>query len=194
MPAYMPTKAALEDQTTAEEELVLVRRIFGGGIDFDPCGNPNSIVGAERQVWLPKWRAPYDEPCQCAAGVCECPRFPSSVIVGDGLEVKWNGSTFVNPPFNAKTLGRFLAKAVEAAHRGVPVIMLTKVKTGIRAWKPTAGQAAAIAFADHRLTYGGAGGESAPFDSCMVLFTQSRTLINRFALELEGWGDVMFHR
>lgn len=188
MPAYMPTKAAVEDWTTAEEELELVRRVFGGGIDFDPCGNPNSIVGAERQVWLPKWTVEGE-------GAAAQPRaIPATVIVGDGLEVKWNGSTFVNPPFNAATLVRFLAKALEASRRGVPVILLTKVKTGLRGWKPTAGEAAAIAFANHRLSFGGGGGESAPFDSCMVLFTQSRTLVNRFALELEAWGDVMFHR
>lgn len=184
MTAYMPTKAAQEDWTTAEEELAIVRRVFGGGIDFDPCSNPMGIVGAEREVMLPKWNS----------GTWDwAPGRRERVIFGDGLDVKWNGSTFVNPAYNAKALSLFLAKAAEESRRGVPVIVLTKVKTGIRGWRPAVQQAAAVAYADHRLTFGGGDGSNAPFDCCMVLFTQSRTLINRFALEFESWGDVQFH-
>jgi hypothetical protein len=188
---YMPTKAALEDWTTSEDELVLVREVFDGPVAFDPCGNPYSVVGATKQVWLPRWTVEEPE-------TPERPGHPAftpgpDVIVGDGLEVAWDGPSFVNPAFNAKTLGLFLEKAAAEARRGVPALLLTKVKTGIRAWKPFAGQAAAIAFADHRLTYGGGEGDTAPFDSCMLLFTDSRALVHRFAAVFEGWGDVMFH-
>lgn len=183
---YMPVKAKLEDQNTPERILAPVRRIFGGEIDFDPCGNPTSIVGAKRQIWLQKWA----EGRTWSGGVV----LPPDVTVGDGLEVPWAGSTFVNPPYSARILTAFMRRAREAARRGVPTIMLTKVKL-IKGWHENVRAAPAVCFIDGRLVFGGAGGECAPFDCALVLWTESRELVNRFALELDGkLGDVMFHR
>lgn len=215
---YMPTKAAVEDWTTPEEVLVPVRKVFGGSIDFDPCGNPMSIVRAKRQVWLPKWLgAKPATPPNLNALPPEIFRSPEAkeqlarmldravnapliltreitldVFVGDGLEVPWSGSTFVNPPYDAKTLAAFMARARAAAARGVPVIMLTKLKL-TKGWHASVPAAPAVCFIDHRLTFGGGNGDSAPFDCALILWTQSRTLVNRFALEMECLGDVMHH-
>lgn len=203
---YMPTKAAVEDWTTPEEVLVPVRKVFGGEIDFDPCGNPMSIVGAKRQVWLPKWlgiRVMKPSPLPPEPTQEQIDRYinppvvlerakPPDVILGDGLFHGWSGSTFVNPPYDAKTLAAFMARARAAAARGVPVIMLTKLKL-TKGWHASVPAAPAVCFIDHRLTFGGGNGDSAPFDCALILWTQSRTLVNRFALEMECLGDTMFH-
>jgi hypothetical protein len=189
----MPTKAAVEDWTTPGEVLEPVHEIFGGHIDFDPCGNPASQVGAKKQVWLPKWTgyrpATEDQSDECAAP-------PEGVVFGDGLDlgVPWSGSTFINPPYDAKTLGAFMARARREAERGVPSIMLTKIKL-VKGWNEHVPAAPAVCFLGQRLVFGGGGGESAPFDCALILWTRSRELVHRFALELDGrFGDVMFHR
>jgi hypothetical protein len=183
---YMPTKAAVEDWTTPLEVLEPVRRIFGGTIDFDPCGNPSSIVGAKRQVWLPKW---------CV--LPEAPFFkvvPPDVIEGDGLELPWTGNTFINSPYDWRTLTAFMKRAREHADSGDSAILLTKVKTGLKGWQQHVPAAPAVCFIDGRLTFGGGGGESAPFDCALILWTRDRELVHRFAWYLDGkHGDVMFH-
>lgn len=201
---YMPTKAGTEDWCTPAEVLEPVRRVFGGHIDLDPCSNPHSIVCARRSVMLPKWREAYERK---AVGEVLTQRVLASigeaeeVIFADGLEVAWRGSTYVNPPYSAKPLGAFMAKASLEARRGVPTIMLTPSKTDLRAWQAHVPSAAAICFIKGRLDFivpGGTGsacGTSAPMATALVLWTTSRELVHRFALELDGkLGHVVFTR
>jgi hypothetical protein len=182
---YMPTKAATEDWCTPPEIVEVVSRIFGGRIDLDPASNPWSVVGAEREVWLPKW----------AEGA---PAVPGRVHVGDGIRTEWSGNVFTNPPYG-KGLDDFMdrsarcARGDEAGH----VIMLGPSKTSRACWQRAVPKAPAVCFIDGRVEYLLPNGErtNAPFHSALILWTKDRELVHRFSWYLDGkLGHVMSPR
>jgi hypothetical protein len=64
--------------TTSEREVALIKQVFGGHIDLDPCSNEQSIVGARRSYTLPET---------------------------NGLKEAWDAeSVFFNPPFGRSYL------------------------------------------------------------------------------------------
>jgi hypothetical protein len=189
---YMPTKAGTEDWCSPRSILDAVRPIFGGKIDLDPCSNPWSIVGAELEVWLPKWRDQH-----LATGR----ELPSRVVAGDGLEVPWVGNVYVNSPFDASTLGAFMDRARRAGEaEEASTILLSPSKTDIRAWHRSAPAAAAICFLEGRVDFivpgaSSAHGTSAPMPTALLLFTADRELVHRFAWYLDRkHGHVLFPR
>jgi hypothetical protein len=178
---YMPTKAGTEDWCTPRALVDVIRRIFEGRIDLDPASNPWSVVDAEREVWLPRW--------------AEGRVIPPRVEVDDGLKVEWRGNVYVNPPYSAELLGRFMARAVDAAHYGANVIMLAPAKTSLVAWQAHVPKAPAICFVGGRVTYLVPDKEpmSATFSSALVLWTRDRELVHRFAWYLDTkHGHVVF--
>lgn len=184
----LPVKAKNEDHGTPEEIWGAVQRVFGQRPDLDPCGNPNAFFGAKRTIWLPKWR-PCNEPD------CDQHPVPSSVVFRDGLEMPWTGRVYANPPFDHRNLGAFMAKArVESRTNEASVILLAPSKTGLKCWQREVPSAQAVCFINHRLKFIG-NSDPALFDCALILWTQDRGLVHRFALELDGsMGHVMFSR
>lgn len=183
---YLPVKAKTEDWCTPPEILEAVRDVFEGRIDFDPCSNPYSVVGAQRRVMLPKWAD-----SEAARG--------EDVVIGDGLEVPWAGYVFFNPPYSHVLLGRFMARAARTALGGAGHgIGLVPSKTDIGAWHESVPASAAVCFLKGRVKHllpDGTQADPATFSQSLVLWTPSRELTHRFALRLDGkLGDVMFHR
>jgi hypothetical protein len=187
---YLPVKPKTEDWCTPPEILDPVRRIFGGTIDFDPCSNPHSIVGAKREVMLPTWNS----------GTWDwAPGRRELVIFGDGLEVPWLGNAFFNPPYSPKPMGEFMRRAlVYAPPRDTPCassIGFVPSKTSGKAWQDSVPGAQAVCFLNRRVRHlmpDGSLGDGAPFHQALVLWTSSRELVHCFCLELDGrLGHVM---
>jgi hypothetical protein len=107
-----------------------VREALGGAIDFDPCSNPRSVVGARVALSLEN--------------------------AGNGLAASWDRypTIFVNPPFG-DGISRWVGRCVGARrdHRAT-VILLLPVAPETAWWQemvfPTA---TAIAFPDHRIAF-----------------------------------------
>ncbi len=178
---YLPRTAKSEDWTTPPHIIEAVLRAFGGGIDLDPCSNPDSIVPAATRIWLAKWADWYRE---------DHPDLPDGVEVGDGLLATWGGNVFVNPPYSSGALGAFMARAEGMVEvRGGSAIFLVPSKTDIRAWQKHVRGAAAVCFIDGRLTFGGAEA-GATFPSALVLWTADWVMRHRFALEVGHLGQV----
>jgi hypothetical protein len=191
--AYMP-KASCEDWTTPQEIADVVRRIFDGRIDLDPASNPHSIVGAEREVWLPKWA---DQ--ELAAGGPNAV-LSSRIVVGDGLKIPWVGNVYTNPPYG-RGLDDFMHQARRAGLHHTDgeasVIMLAPSKTSRQCWQQTVPSARAVCFIYGRLEYSLPDGTktNAPFSSALILWTRDAELVHRFAYYLDDkHGHVMFTR
>lgn len=179
---YMP-EAKRDDQCTPPEIVDEVRWILGGSIDLDPCSNPWSVVGAEREVMLPEWEA--------AAHTVLEPERLARVTFGDGLAaVPWRGNLYVHPPYAHEVLVPFMAAAAAAAASGAAdCIMLSIVKTSLMGWQEHAPKAAATCWLKGRVSYLVPGEDkrvNAPFHSCLMLFTRSRHLVHRFNFALDG--------
>lgn len=72
---------------TPSEVLDLVRSI--APIVFDPCSDPDDVVGAECGVMLPSlWNAEWGDP-------------PANIVLASGLELPWagleQGLVYINP-------------------------------------------------------------------------------------------------
>lgn len=82
-----------------------VRDLNGGPIDFDPCSNPASIVGAEVELMIERG--------------------------DDGLSVSWvdRGLGYQNPPFG-RALGVWMHKTCVEADAGAETVTLTPSRTG----------------------------------------------------------------
>ena len=130
----------------------LIRNFFGGKISLDPCSNPYSIVGADKEFSLPV----------------------------DGLEQDWNYPTiYVNPPYGSDksrgtTIKNWLAK-ISSSHEshGSEIIALIPVATNTGHWKNYVfGKASGVCFLyDTRLRFlenGLESGSGAPMACCLV--------------------------
>jgi len=131
-----------------------VKGVFGGKIDFDPCSNEYSVVGADVEIRLP------DQ---------------------DGLKVSWNYShIYVNPPYgNDKEMGtsiidwlKMCAYAYE--QYGSEVIALIPVAVNTKHWKYYIfGHAKSVCFlSDTRLKFlenGSGNGKGAPM-ACATVY------------------------
>lgn len=91
---------------TDPKVLSLVREVFNGSIDYDPasnivaqeyvqakefCVDPNGIDGID--TW----------------GYGDC---PADNMHFDGLKGQWKGNTFVNPPYSAGNIDKFVERAI----------------------------------------------------------------------------------
>jgi phage N-6-adenine-methyltransferase len=86
----------------------------------------------------------------------------------DGLRQDWQGVVWMNPPYGA-VIGKWVQKAYEASKAGALVVCLLPSRTGPRWWQ-TYGipYAAEIRYLPGRQKF--SGGNSAPFDSAVVIF------------------------
>lgn len=116
---YM-AKAKRNDTNTPEAVLQLVRHVFGGRIDLDPCGNPASITQARREIWLTKY-----------SGAASTEKLGRCIDYGSGLVAPWAGTVFVNPPFDH--IAKWSRKcAGEHAQRQAEVLLLSPARTDTR--------------------------------------------------------------
>ena len=142
-----------KDWGTPKKYVDAVRTVFDGKIQFDPCSNKYSIVGAEVELVLPKH---------------------------DGLKESWNYKTiYVNPPYGTDTergtrIKHWLYKCADAhLTYGSEVLALVPVATNTSHWKESVWrQATSVAFLyDTRLRFlvqGKDQGKGAPMSCAMV--------------------------
>lgn len=89
---------------------------------------------------------------------------------GDGLEIPWVGSVFVNPPYGQQ-IASWIAKGWVSAQAGATVVLLLPSRTDT-AWWHNYCMKGEIRFIRGRLKFGGAK-NSAPFPSAIVIFRPS---------------------
>ena len=87
----------------------------------------------------------------------------------DGLQHKWEGRCWMNPPYGRK-IGQWVQKAYESSLQGATVVCLLPARTDTAWWHDFCiAHAAKITFLRGRLKFGDAK-HSAPFPSAVVLF------------------------
>jgi phage N-6-adenine-methyltransferase len=95
----------------------------------------------------------------------KCPVFYSQAE--DGLRQPWRGVCWCNPPYG-RGIGRWVAKAHEAALAGATVVCLVPARPDTGWWHEHC-RFAEIRFLRGRLRFGG-GENAAPFPSAVVIF------------------------
>lgn len=136
--------AKRQDWCTPKEIVEVVRTIFNGKIDLDPCSNSQSIVGAKEE-----W------------------------VLTNGLTIPWGPrNVFANPPYG-RGLDKWVAKASsEAGVHDAEVIMLLPAAVDTGRWQhvifPTA---QAVCWIKGRVKFIGAA-QGAPFASALVYWGQ----------------------
>lgn len=173
---YLRKVAKSENHTTPTHIVEVVEEVFGS-IDLDPCSNPSSPVRAARRIWLPKW-----EDYQRRRGE----EIPEDVEIADGLEVVWDGKKYLNPPYTAKALDRFLGKAVADVGRGASIALIPS-KTDIQPWHAHLSKAGAICLIKGRLKFGGAK-SGATFASTLAIWSEEKSEIDLFCMVMRDKG------
>jgi hypothetical protein len=118
----------------------LVHRL--GPIDLDPCGHPESVVGARRQYLLERGE--------------------------DGLVLPWAGFYYCNPPYSRGNLDRWLARCREQAAAGARGIALVPSDTSTRWWHYEVRRATAFCLLSKRARFLGAVSGSPKFGSALI--------------------------
>ena len=143
---------------TPPKYIQAVKKFFGDEIDFVPCSNQYSIVGAKTECRLPEQ---------------------------DGLEVKWHyAKIYVNPPYGndkerGTTIKHWLAKCANAYEDfGSEVLALVPVASNTGHWKRSVwGKAKAVCFLyDTRLKFlenGQDKGKGAPMSCSMIYWGEN---------------------
>ena len=114
MTAGRQSVSIAKDWCTPPSIVESVRKVFGGSVSLDPCSNPFSLVGAEREYILPDH---------------------------DGLAESWDFPTiYVNPPYGSDKergtrIAHWFARMAEATRNGSQVIALVPVATNTGHWK-----------------------------------------------------------
>ena len=108
----------------------------------------------------------------------------------DGLAQDWSGEiVWMNPPYG-KTIGAWMAKALDATTKGATVVCLVPSRTDTRWWHSYVEGKAEVRFVKGRLKFGGSK-NSAPFPSAVVIFRpRSTAQPNRTGRVAEGRGSV----
>lgn len=101
----------------------------------------------------------------------KCSRFFTQEM--NGLKQQWRGVCWMNPPYG-RTIGDWMAKAYMSSLEGATVVCLVPARTDTRWWHDFA-MRGEIRFLQGRLTFG-AGPNSAPFPSAIVVFRPKRYL------------------
>ena len=147
-----------KDWGTPPKYVNVVKKVFGGKIDLDPCSSEYSIVNAEVEYRLPE---------------------------DDGLKKSWNYNTiYVNPPYGldrerGTSIKNWLGRCAEAHETyGSEVIALVPVATNTGHWKRSVfTKATAVCFLyDTRLKFlenGEPGEKGAPM-SCATVYWGER--------------------
>lgn len=141
------TSSAYQAWTTPPELLEKLYPIVGGKFGLDPCSPTHDRRSAPVRAQL------------------------YFTVQDDGLTLPWVGSTFVNPPFG-RNLSKWVAKARQEseARRAAPVIGLLPARPDTRWWHQYVVGIADAFLLRGRLRFGGAGGQTAPFPSALILW------------------------
>ena len=98
-------------------------------------------------------------------------------INDDGLNAKWFGTVFCNPPYG-RSLPRWIEKCAMEAERGVIVVALIPSRTDTRYWHHHIAGRADIWMLRGRLRFGD-GQTPSPFPSAIILWNGDTELRNR---------------
>jgi transcriptional regulator with XRE-family HTH domain len=110
----------------------------------------------------------------------------------DGLVVPWRGKVFVNPPYGRSLKAWARKCAGEAANGGAVVVGLLPARPDTRWWHDHIAGQAHVFMLRGRLQFG-AGENSAPFPSAVVVWGEVREMIARLADALpEAWHIPSF--
>lgn len=90
----------------------------------------------------------------------------------DGLQQKWEGVCWMNPPYG-REIGKWVKKAAESAQEGATVACLLPARTDTRWWHDYVIPYAEVRFLRGRLKFGGSK-NSAPFPSALVIFRPTK--------------------
>ena len=88
----------------------------------------------------------------------------------DGLFQRWYGTVWCNPPYG-REIGKWVAKAANAAKSGATVVMLLPARTDTRWFHEYIYGKAEIRFIKGRLKFGNSK-NAAPFPSMVVVFRE----------------------
>lgn len=162
------TSSARVDWNTPQVIVDVVKRVGGGRIALDPCGNAGSIVVAEVEYRLDQRR--------------------------NGLELTWAmapdfGLVYVNPPYG-REIGAWVSKCWTQSADGVDVIALVPARTDTNWFRLCWTTAQRVCFIHGRLSFLGAE-HPAPFPSALVLWSQDKRTAARFELECSYLGHVV---
>lgn len=135
--AYL-APAGRDDWRTPEEVVDLIRILWDGPPDLDPC------AAATADGWFARENVTAEQ---------------------DGLARPWRGSVFVNPPFG--DLATWAEKCSVEAQSGAEIVLLLPARTDTRYWHAHIAKARAIAFLRGRLTFVGAP-SVAPFPTALA--------------------------
>lgn len=101
-------------------------RVALGGIDLDPCTEPDNPTEAETFY----------------------------TVVDDGLTASWgDGTVYVNPPYS-KAKEPWVRKCIEAGERGQKVVLLIPAHTDTRIFHEAMQTASAVCFIKGRVKFG----------------------------------------
>lgn len=105
----------------------------------------------------------------------------------NGLQQEWKTSVFLNPPYGI-SIGKWVRKAYEEAHKGSLVVCLLPARTDVKWWHDFVMQAAEVRFIKGRVKFVG-GESSAPFPSVVAVFRPGHNglpAVRRLTLQVEG--------
>ena len=127
----------------------------------------------------PEWSTPQDfydkldkefnfdlDPCSTEDNA-KCDNFFTEE--DNGLDQDWEGSVFMNPPYG-RTIKQWVKKAYQESYKeGTTVVCLLPARTCTQWWHDYCMKAREVLFVKGRLKFG-AGTNSAPFPSAVVIF------------------------
>jgi len=131
-------------------------------------------------LWL--WHLLRDEYDLVVDAACTPQNALTSFSMGeDALSIPWTAifgkvGFFLNPPYSAGNIDRFMAKALEESQKGATVVCLVPCATDTRWWHNYAMKAQEIRFIKGRVRFVGYDEEgkqiknSPTFSSCVVIF------------------------
>ena len=107
-------------------------------------------------------------------------KVPTYYTVADSaLDKRWEKRTYLNPPYSAGNIDKFMAKALEESQKGAVVVCLVPCATDTRWWHSYAMKAQEIRFIKGRVRFVGYDEDgnqvknSPTFSSCVVIFDKS---------------------
>jgi transcriptional regulator with XRE-family HTH domain len=104
----------------------------------------------------------------------------------DGLSIPWRGRCFVNPPYG-RGISEWIRKCFDEAQRGCVVVGSIPARPDSNYWHDYIAGHADVFMLRGRLKFG-AGENSAPFPSCVVVWGADPDLIARLSLALpDAW-------
>lgn len=135
----------------------------------------SELWGTPDRLWLPiqkKWGPFTLDPCADETNNKADCYFDQKA---NGLEQRWDGRVFVNPPFNRKKkmyVGPWVEKALDELDTCELIVMVLPTKTDVKWWQRLVMlRAKEVYFVEGRVKFVQPGKDnSAPFPSAIVLF------------------------